>query len=117
VLVVDDEPAIGRTIAAMLGSAHAVSTAMSGDEALARLRDGEQFDLVLCDLMMPGTSGMEVYEVMAQERPDVAARFVFITGGAVTERAEEFCARMVGRTLEKPFSAKELRAFLPRASA
>jgi CheY-like chemotaxis protein len=112
VLVVDDEPAIGRTISAMLGKTHRVSTVATGDEALLRLRDGEHFDLVLCDLMMPGTSGIELYETMARERPEVAERFVFITGGPVTERAQAFCARMVGRTLAKPFGPKELRAFL-----
>jgi PAS domain S-box-containing protein len=115
VLVVDDEPAIARAIAAMIGSGHAVSTATTGEEALACLRGGAHFDLVLCDLMMPGTSGIDVYETIARERPEMADRFVFITGGAVSERAEEFCARMQGRTLAKPFGARELRAFLPSA--
>ena len=84
-LVVDDETAIGRTLAIALADECDVKTATSGREALEILRSDQEFDVVLCDLMMPDVSGMDVHERIARDRPDVARRFVFVTGGAFTQ--------------------------------
>ena len=65
-LVVDDEIAIGRTLAIALSDEFQVTTATSGREALQLLAGDAPFDVVLCDLMMPDVSGMDVYERVAQ---------------------------------------------------
>lgn len=116
-LVVDDEIAIGRTLAIALGDAFEVTTATSGREALAILEGGErQFDVVLCDLMMPDVSGMDVYERIIVHAPALARRFVFVTGGAFTDRARAFVERVQTPVIEKPFDLTELPNLL-RAQA
>jgi CheY-like chemotaxis protein len=111
VLVVDDEPAIGRLLAAVLGH-HEIEIVASGEAALARLRADDRFDVIICDLMMPTVTGIDVHAAIAAERPGVEQRFVFITGGAFTESARAFLARIPNRHLVKPFTTKELEAAL-----
>jgi two-component system, cell cycle sensor histidine kinase and response regulator CckA len=107
-LVVDDEAAIRRTMQRLLGRAHEVVTAASGEEARAILERDHAFDLVLCDLMMPEMSGMDLHAWLAQHDPALAARVVFVTGGAFTPRASEYVARVGNLRIEKPFDAANL---------
>ncbi len=107
VLVVDDEAAVGASVADLLAG-HDVSVETSGRAALARLRDGERFDRILCDLMMPEVSGMDLYDQLAAIDPALPARVVFVTGGAFTERARSFLARVSNPRLDKPFDLAQL---------
>ena len=66
--------------------------------------------MVVCDLMMPVMTGMELHAVLARERPDLAARMVFITGGAFTPAARAFLNQVPNPRLDKPFSSDRLRA-------
>lgn len=117
VLVIDDEIAIGRTLAIGLADEFEVATATSGREALELLAGGDRFDVVLCDLMMPDVSGMDVYERVAESSPRLAARFVFVTGGAFTERARAFVERTRAPVLEKPFDLATLSPLLRERAA
>ncbi len=116
VLIVDDEPAVARALRTGLGDDHDVVIAASGREALALLlgdeSDGAEFDVILCDLMMPDLDGAELYEQLRAQRPELAARVVFVTGGAFTARAREFVERAAVRTLEKPFDIEHVRALV-----
>ncbi|HEU4403964.1 MAG TPA: ATP-binding protein [Polyangiaceae bacterium] len=107
VLVVDDEAMVARAIQRSL-SGHAVRIAPNGREALALFDAGERFDLVLCDLMMPGLSGMDVYDAVRERHPDLIDRIVFMTGGAYTERTQEFRASVPNAFLEKPLETTKL---------
>lgn len=109
ILVVDDEPYISRVIARTLSDDYDVSTADSAGDALDLLRANTVFDLILCDLMMPGMSGMDLHEVVAAEWPDVASRMMFLTGGAFTPRARTFLTAMPDRKIDKPFTSASLR--------
>ncbi|HEU4385136.1 MAG TPA: PAS domain S-box protein [Anaeromyxobacteraceae bacterium] len=109
ILVVDDEPMVGRAVARILGTEHEVAAVTSGEAALSQLGAGPGFDLVLCDLMMPGLSGMDLFERVRQADPAAAARFVFLTGGAFSDRAREFLDRVPNPRLDKPFDAEALR--------
>jgi CheY-like chemotaxis protein len=111
ILVVDDEQLIGSTIRRLL-AAHEVVALTDPREALQRLTGGEHFDLVLCDLMMPDVTGMELHDRLQASRPDDAARLVFMTGGAFTERAREFLDRTGAPCVEKPFDLERLRALV-----
>jgi PAS domain S-box-containing protein len=116
-LVVDDEIAIGRTLAIALADEFEVATATSGRAALAILAGEPRFDVVLCDLMMPDVSGMDVHERIARERPELAKRFVFVTGGAFTERARRFVDEVGLPVIEKPFDLTKLPALLRERAA
>lgn len=108
VLVVDDDPLVGRSIARLLQGLHEVTVLTSPAEALARLGRGERWDAILCDLMMPELSGMDVEERLLASAPDVVPRIIYLTGGAFTERARNFLAE--GRPfLDKPAEAQALR--------
>lgn len=109
VLILDDDPLVGRSMARLLQGSHEVTVLTSPGEAVARLERGERWDAVLCDLMMPELSGMDVEERLAKAAPDVLPRIVYLTGGAFTDRARKFLAD--GRPyLEKPVEAPALRA-------
>jgi CheY-like chemotaxis protein len=108
VIVVDDEPLVGRSIRRALRG-HDVEVFASGAAAVERLSDEEPFDVVFCDLMMPEVSGMEVYRRVTERRPERASRFVFMTGGAFTPKARDFLAQTPLPCLEKPFELRQIR--------
>jgi signal transduction histidine kinase len=109
VLVIDDEPFIGRVIRGALKSEHDVVTVQRASEALARLEQGETFDLVLCDVVMPDLSGPEFYAKVAARWPQLAARLVFMTGGAFTPGTVAFMKNVPTAVLSKPFALDDLR--------
>jgi CheY-like chemotaxis protein len=102
VLVVDDEAEIGDSLKRLLGGAHDVVSATRGADALALLERGT-FDVILCDLVMPEMTGMDVYRRLSSERPEVAARVVFMTGANVGGGLSEFLAGVRNECIEKPF--------------
>jgi signal transduction histidine kinase/CheY-like chemotaxis protein len=113
-LVVDDDVLVARTLARQL-SGHQVEVVLSGQAALDRLgSEGHGFDLVLCDLMMPDMTGMDVYELVEERFPSVAERFVFVSGGGVTERSRRFLERHAARVLPKPIDSRQLCELLER---
>lgn len=116
VVVVDDEPLVGRSIRRALRG-HEVQVFSNGREAIERLCSGEPFDLVLCDLMMPEVSGMEVFGKVSARRPDLVSRFVFMTGGAFTARAREFLKETSVLCLEKPFELHQIRELVRERTA
>jgi CheY-like chemotaxis protein len=116
ILVIDDEPLLGRTLSFMLEERHDVVVLGNGREALARLDADSDFDLVLCDLDMPEMTGQAVYEAVAHTHPTLAPRFVLMTGGACARWAEEFLAAYRGVQLDKPFSTEDVEQVLERVS-
>jgi signal transduction histidine kinase/CheY-like chemotaxis protein len=116
ILIIDDEPLLGQTLRFAFQDKHDVEVASSGREALDRLGTDADFDLVLCDLMMPDVSGEHVYRAVSERAPGLLPRFVFMTGGAFTERAQEFLAQFAGRQLEKPFNIDEVELLLSELS-
>jgi signal transduction histidine kinase len=111
VLVVDDEPLYLQSLRRLLGKTCDVSTAASARAAREALSKGE-FDLVLCDLMMPEETGMDLYAQLARTRPAIAEAMVFMTGGTFTSRAREFLEHVPNLRFEKPFDAAQLRAVI-----
>ncbi len=122
VLIVDDEPQlVAFSKRCLTGRCDAV-TATDPREALERLGQGEDFDLILCDVMMPRLSGIDLFERVTAERPELAERFVFMSGGAFTPRAQEFMEAKGRARLDKPFTPTQLRALVeerlrPKAGA
>jgi len=102
VLIVDDEPAVGRALRRILRE-HDVELATSGRQALEKLTADSGFHVVVCDVMMPDLSGKDLYEAIQQGGSGLDKRFVFVSGGAFTPGARDFLARVPNPTLEKPF--------------
>jgi len=112
ILVIDDEAAVGHALHRALIDEHDVLVASSGREALEMLHKDDQYDVVLCDLMMPDMTGMDVWEQLRREGNRVADKIVFVTGGAFTPRAREFLDSVANIQIEKPFDLMELRALV-----
>lgn len=110
VLIVDDEVLVARAIKRQLRG-HEVTLAKSGREAM-ELLEGQSFDLVLCDVMMPDLTGMDVHEAVRTRDPKTADAIVFMTGGTFTERAREFRERVPNSFLTKPVDVRQLRELL-----
>jgi len=102
VLIVDDEPSIRRFLTKALELAgYEPVVAAHGEEAL-ELVAGTEFDAVLCDQQMLGMSGVEVYEAIVAARPQLAGRFVFMSGDNLTPDLADFAAARGVRLLAKP---------------
>ena len=112
ILVIDDEPLLGHTLSFAFRGKHDVVVSTSGRDALNRLSTDSTYDLVLCDLMMPDVSGQRVFEAVERDYPDLVSRFVFMTGGAFTERAQAFLEQHRGRAIEKPFTMLDVERLL-----
>lgn len=79
VLLVDDQVLVLRATAGMLRELDVV-TATSGAEALKRLAEGSHFDVVVSDVAMPQISGAEFYVRVRERYPQLAERFLFLSG-------------------------------------
>ena len=114
VLVVDDEQMLCNAIERILGADHYVTTVTSARDALSRLGGGERFDLILCDLMMPEMTGMDLSDELLQSMPDQAKKFIFMSGGVFTDNARAFLARSSNEVIDKPFKGAGLRQMVHR---
>jgi PAS domain S-box-containing protein len=114
VLVVDDEPLIVRSLSAALAK-HATTVGETVPErALALILADPPFDAIVCDVMMPGMTGIDIHEQVARDKPGREARFVFITGGTYTARARDYLERLPNARITKPFEVAQLVAAIER---
>ena len=114
ILVVDDEPVIARLIEKALVN-HDVTTAADGREAVALMGE-HAFDVILCDLIMPEMTGMDVYRAALQRANPMHERIVFMTGGAFTQRARDFLQSVTNTRIEKPFELSHLERTIYEAA-
>ncbi len=111
VLVIDDEPAIARSIQRMLQKEYDVRAVADGPAALTELGNAP-YDAVLCDVTLPGMLGTEVFTEIERRHPALADRVVFITGGAFGGRIQAFLDSLPNKTIRKPFAVEEIRSTL-----
>lgn len=109
ILVVDDEDIVLRTLQRILAD-HDVVCASSVHAATSLIERGERFDAVLSDVMMPDATGIALYEWLLARDPDLAARILFMTGGAATPGVDAFLGSIENPHIEKPFSVEQLRS-------
>ncbi|MDB4991642.1 MAG: hybrid sensor histidine kinase/response regulator [Myxococcaceae bacterium] len=107
VLVVDDESMICELVNDILEEDYDVVSFTDPRAALATLLSGS-FDVVVCDLLMPELTGMDLYEQLASQRSDLINRVIFLSGGGFTDGAREFLARVRRPQVKKPFHQSEL---------
>ncbi len=114
ILVIDDEPMLISIVSRILSNDHEVMSTLAARDALALCAQGEKFDLILCDLMMPDMTGMEFHRELSLVAPQQASRMIFLTGGAFTDKARTFLEHPPKEHIEKPFDASNLRAIVRR---
>jgi PAS domain S-box-containing protein len=103
ILVVDDEGGIRETLIEILENAgHEVSTAVSGYDALNRIR-AERYDVILTDIRMPDLDGRSLYRELANRWPEQAARVIFLTGDTLASTVNEVATETGRPVIEKPF--------------
>ena len=110
VLVVDDEPGIRRVLTRYFSSrGHAVVSARDGAEAVKLARQST-FDVVICDLRLPGMDGYEVVSRIRSLPAGVRTRCIIMSGGGpATVEALRNDTVMVSAVIEKPYDIEELR--------
>ena len=112
ILVVDDEPKLGKLVAEMLElDGHHVQRVAGGKQALTAMSNFAM-DVVVTDLRMPEVDGLSVLSAAVQQvdPPDV----ILMTGHGSTENAVEAMKRGAADYLTKPFSMEELRVRVRR---
>ncbi|MDH5536348.1 MAG: response regulator [Betaproteobacteria bacterium] len=113
VLVVDDDPVVGRSFDRVLsGKGYAVITARYGEEALRKL-ENEEYDAVFADIKMPGMSGLEVAERVKARQPWLPV--VIVTGYGSEENEARATAAGVSGFLRKPLSPEMIEGSAEKA--
>ncbi len=115
VLLIEDEPAVMSLVRAVLeGHGYTVVPTESGAEAL-RLLEAETFHGVVSDMRTPGgVDGAQVYAWIADHRPELASRLVFITGDIASEETAATLRRTGAPCVEKPFRVHEFISVVER---
>ena len=112
VLIVDDEVAIGSIAKLIISRSHDAVAVSESPRALEMIQQGERFDLILCDVMIPQMTGIELYQEIGRVDPAQANRFVFMTGGSSAAHVENFL-RICGRPwIEKPLTVHGLQTLV-----
>lgn len=107
-LVIDDEPGILEMVGDTLERMGCSVTLLQGSNEVETALQKSQFDVVLCDLKMPGQSGLDVYRLLRSTRPELAARFLLMTGNLAD--AQDHAAELASvPILPKPFTLGRLR--------
>ncbi|MBM7112856.1 response regulator [[Archangium] primigenium] len=111
VMIVDDDVMVSSALRRTLAREHDVEVMTSSRSALELLSGpkGAEIDVVLCDLMMPDLTGMDLHKELSKSAPTVARRMVFVTGGAFTSEARAFMDQVKNARVDKPFDSQQLR--------
>ena len=115
--MVDDEPMIARSLERALKVRDDIFTCSGGKAALELLEASRSYDVILCDLSMPGMSGAELFDTVSQRWPGMEQRFIIMTGGACSDAAQRFLDRRAVPRLDKPLNLAALRELLDKARA
>ena len=126
VLVVDDDARIAQSLFRLLSDEFLVRATSNPREALASLLSGASYDVILCDVMMPGLTGLDLYErlkgghrnvgvcLQAYLRRTQAARMVFMTGGVGDDHVRAVLDGLPNLLLDKPLDVADLRELVRR---
>ncbi|MBD3184789.1 PAS domain S-box protein [Candidatus Poribacteria bacterium] len=109
ILVVDDEQKIlelFNDILTMMN--YEVVTARNAIQAMDNL-DNNEYDLMICDMKMPGFSGEKLYNIVKSTKPDLAERIIFVTGDIINPDTQKFLRETGNPYIAKPFSVDEIK--------
>jgi CheY-like chemotaxis protein len=108
-LVVEDEPVISRLCQRILtAEGFDIDIAMNGLIA-KKMTDDKSYDLCLSDIRTPDMNGIQLYQYLEQEHPELARRVIFTTGDVMSDHIAQFLEATKRPFLPKPFTPDELR--------
>ncbi len=108
ILLVDDDLELAETLKDLLESRNYVVTAVeNGREALHEVMAFD-FDVIICDMMMPHMPGDMFYLAVQKTKPELCKRFLFVTGHADNPKVEAFLKQIDGVVVFKPVLMDEL---------
>ena len=117
VLVVDDDPVFSRAARRALRP-HRVRESATASEAALQLLEGQYVpSIIVCDLMLPGSDGTELHARIREARPEIASRFLFVTGGTLSKSTADYIRESGCLALQKPIDFTRLRRHLSRCTA
>lgn len=114
VLLVDDEVLVVDSLRRVLSAEFEVSSTTRAEQALEWIIGGESFDVILCDVMMPGLNGVELRRRIEEFSPEQAVRMVFVTGGLLLPHVRSMLDDVPNTVLEKPIDVEGLRELIRR---
>jgi len=108
ILLLDDDPDVVSVLKDTLEARHfIVTTAINGVEGLRQVM-AQDFDIILCDLMMPTMPGDMFYIAVQRTKPQLVERFVFITGHSENPKVAAFLSKVRAPVIYKPVSSDEI---------
>jgi CheY-like chemotaxis protein len=108
ILLVDDDEALADTLKQLLESRNfIVTTAHNGAEALREVLAFD-FDVIICDMLMPKMAGDMFYLAVQKTKPQMTKRFLFVTGHADNPKVDSFLKSIDGLVVFKPVLTEEL---------
>jgi|GEM_PF-1247452 len=112
VLVVDDDRLLLRMYRRMLQNAEGIGEVLCVDNAQSALEllheDASSVDVIVSDLMMPVMDGVDFYKAVREGWPELSQRFLFVSGGAFTDKVINFLSTSNVPLLQKPVSPQHL---------
>lgn len=112
ILLIDDEPGVRRALQRLLQRrGHDITVAANGREGLAAIREGA-YDVILCDIRMPGLDGPGLYHELERASPHLLSRLIFLTGDVLSPEAQAFFDQVNTPRLVKPFQAPEVQRLI-----
>jgi signal transduction histidine kinase len=112
ILLVDDEAALVTMLTRAIESEHDVVGLTDSTEALKILERGEDFDVILCDIVMPKLSGTDLFMAIKRRRPELAARFLFMSGAYASPQMRAVLEESGNSIVQKPFEIAKLMKVL-----
>lgn len=115
VLIIDDEVALTRAMQRQLRGHHDVTIEHDARAAMTRVFD-EDYDVILCDVMMPGADGLGFLEALRRDRPALVPRLVLMTAG-IADPIRELVVARGGQLIDKPVPIDALLGLIERVRA
>ena len=110
--MLDDEEEFSEIIKIYLADHHyRVTSVKSGVEGLKKIMVAD-FDLILCDMLMPGLPGDMFYLAVEKTKPQLCKRFIFMTGHKGDKRIDQFIRSVHGVMMWKPFRPEDLLSMM-----
>lgn len=119
VLIIDDEPSVRLAVTRWFErQGYDVSGADDGPDALAQLANlyDEDIDVIMCDLHLPGISGVDLLTQLAKHRPLLATRLILCTGDPIHNAPPDSVLARHPFVLQKPFDFASLQAIVDRVN-